>query len=249
MTSSPAAIERSEVRFGTKIIGYAIRRSPRRATVAIAVDPAGDVIVTAPQPASVERLDNIVHSKASWILQRLRRQSDRPPAPSAKEFVSGETFLYLGRQHRLRVDLDDSPRPLRLERGWLRVPVPRDLDEAQRAAFVRAALIDWYGARARERLPEHVATWAKKLHIAPPALLVADPRKRWGSASPSGTIRLNWRIIQASRALIDYVVAHELAHLEHPNHTAEFWAALGRVMPDYDGRKVRLRTLGPELGW
>jgi hypothetical protein len=62
-------------------------------------------------------------------------------------------------------------------------------------------------------------------------------------------IPLNWRVIQAPLALVDYVVAHELTHLEHPNHTAAFWAAHGRAMPDYDARKERLRVSGPELEW
>jgi predicted metal-dependent hydrolase len=247
MSATPA--ERSEVCFGTKTIGYTIRRSARRATVSIAIDPREGVLVTAPEPAPVRRLDEIVHAKASWILKRLKRQSDRLPAPSPKEFVSGETFLYLGRQHRLRVDLEQAPRPLRLERGWLRVSVPRDLDKPHRAAFVRAALIDWYNARARHRLSARVATWARKLDIATPTLILADPKKRWGSAAASGTVRINWRIVQAPLYLVDYVVAHELSHIAHPNHTRSFWATLGHAMPDYEARKARLRLVGAELEW
>ena len=78
---------------------------------------------------------------------------------------------------------------------------------------------------------------------------MSEPRKRWGSASPRGTLRLNWRIVQAPISLVDYVVAHELVHLAHPNHTPAFWAALGRAMPDYETRKGRLRSMGPELAW
>jgi predicted metal-dependent hydrolase len=72
---------------------------------------------------------------------------------------------------------------------------------------------------------------------------------RWGSASPSGSIRLNWRVIQAPISLVDYVVAHELVHLRHPNHDRAFWAALGRAMPNYEERKGRLRELGRSLVW
>ena len=97
--------ERSQVRFGTKIIDYTIARSARRSTVSIAIDPSHGVLVTAPGPASVQRIDDIVHAKASWIVARLKRQSDLPPPLSAREFVGGETFLYLGRQYRLRLDL------------------------------------------------------------------------------------------------------------------------------------------------
>jgi predicted metal-dependent hydrolase len=244
-----SAAERSEVRFGTKTIAYTIKRSARRATVSIAVDPTDGVLVTAPQPAPVERLDDIVHAKASWIVQRLKRQSDLPQTPSSKEFISGETFLYLGRQHRLRVDLDEEPRALRLDNGRLRVPIPRHLGEPHRGPFVRAALIDWYKARAARRLPERTADWAKRIGLACPEVVLAEPRKRWGSASSSRTLRFNWRIIQAPISVVDYVIVHELMHLRHPNHTRAFWASLGRVMPDYERRKARLRELGARLEW
>jgi hypothetical protein len=161
--------------------------------------------------------------------------------------VSGETFHYLGRQHRLRVDVDASPRPLRLDRGWLRVATPRALASEFRAQFVRAALVDWYIARARHKLIERARVWSKRVGVDF-ALALTQPRKRWGSASP-GVVRINWRTIQAPVPLIDYVVLHEITHLRHPNHTRAFWAALGRIMPDYDSRKARLRTLGQTFDW
>lgn len=243
------SIERSSVRYGTTTIDYAIKRSPRRTTVSIAIDPTDGVLVTAPEPAPVARLDRIVEAKASWISQRLKRQSDRPPAPSAKEFVSGESFLYLGRQYRLKLDVDAAPRPLRLEGGSLRLPIPRHMPEDHRGAFVRAALVDWYKLQAKKRLPVRLRAWSKKMGVRAPHLVIAEPEKRWGSATSAGTVRLNWRIVQAPLALIDYVVAHELTHLQHPNHTRDFWASLGRAMTDYETRKQRLRMLGPQTAW
>jgi predicted metal-dependent hydrolase len=241
--------ERSQVRFGTKTIGYTIQRSSKRSTVSIAIDPLEGVLVTAPRPASVKRLDDIVHAKASWIVERTKRQIDLPPPLPAREFVSGETFLYLGRQHRLRLDINTAPRPLRLENGWLRVSIPRHLEQQHRGSFVRAALSDWYKRHAAKRLPERAKLWSRKLDLPAPEIILAEPRKRWGSASASGTVRINWRIIQAPLALVDYVVLHELAHVRHRNHTREFWAAMGRVMPDYEARKGRLRDLGSSLLW
>jgi predicted metal-dependent hydrolase len=149
------SVERSQVRFGTKTIGYKIQRSSKRSTVSIAIDPAEGVLVTAPRPASVERLDRLIHSKGPWIVERLKRRSDLPPPMPAREFVSGETFLYLGRQHRLRLDLNEAPRPLRLDLGWLRVPIPRSLPADHRSQFVRAALIDWYKPRAAKPEPDN----------------------------------------------------------------------------------------------
>ena len=94
----------SEILFGTTRIAYAVERSARRRkTVAVAVEPDGEVRVRAPLEASEEEIDAIVHKKARWIVERRRRQEDLPPSPGRRELLSGETFLYLGRQYRLQV--------------------------------------------------------------------------------------------------------------------------------------------------
>ncbi|WP_437595058.1 M48 family metallopeptidase [Sorangium sp. So ce1000] len=240
--------ERSEVTWGTTHLAYEIRRSARRSTVSIAIDPALGLVVTAPQATPIARLDSVVRSKAAWIVPRLKRQSERPPACCAREFVSGESLLYLGRQARLRLLPEQDPRPLTLRGGWLELPLPRGLAPEYRGAYARAALIDWYKRHATERLPAWAEPWAQKLGVSFRRILVTDQEKRWGSCS-RGVLRLNWRIVQAPRALVDYVLAHELTHLIHDRHGREFWATLGRVMPDYEARRARLGEIGPALLW
>lgn len=107
---------------------------------------------------------------------------------------------------------------------------------------------DWYRRLAAARLPEDAARWARRLGVEPPRVIVSEQEKRWGTCS-KGVVRLNWRIVQAPKSLIDYVVAHEVTHLLHEDHSRAFWAALGRVMPDYEVRKGRLREMGPGLVW
>lgn len=240
--------ERSEVTWGTTSLAYEIRRSARRSTVSIAIEPALGLVVTAPEATPVARLDSVVRAKAPWIVPRLKRQSERPPARPAREFVSGESVLYLGRQLRLRLLPEQDPRPLALRGGWLELPLPRGLPPEHRGAYARAALIDWLKRHAAEHLPAWAAPWARKLGVACRRLLVTDQAKRWGSCS-RGVVRINWRIVQAPRALVDYVLAHELVHLIHDHHGREFWAELGRVMPDYEARRARLGELGPALLW
>jgi predicted metal-dependent hydrolase len=240
-------LERSEVRWGRTEIPYVIRRSDRRATVGIAVEPSGTVVLTAPRTASVPGLDRLVREKAKWIIDRVRRRGTLPP-PRPREFVSGETFQYLGRQYRLRVLQGESVRPIALRAGWLELSVPSGLEESLQAGYARAALIDWYTGRARERLSSWVERWATAAALAPRKIIVVDQAKRWGSCA-NEVLRLNWRIVQAPRSLIDYVLAHEVVHLAHEHHGESFWAALGRIMPDYEDRKERLRSIGPELSW
>jgi predicted metal-dependent hydrolase len=242
--------EKSEIQFGRTTIGYAIRRSARRRTVSITVDPREEVVLLAPIGIPVDRLDRVVHRKARWIVGKLRRGSNLPTPLPPREFVSGETFRYLGRQYRLRVASEASGRPsVSLRGGWLRVGVPRGTEGPERAAAVQQALVGWYRLHAAERLPERVAVWSLKLGIPMPMVLIREQTKRWASCDRKRVMRFNWRIIQAAMTLVDYVVVHELVHLSHREHTWEFWSTLGKAMPDYEHRRASLKHLGPDLNW
>jgi predicted metal-dependent hydrolase len=245
---APEVTERSAVQWGTTKIPYEIRRSSRRATVSLTIDPKAGLLVTAPGTTPVPRLDAVVRTKAKWVVERLKRISDVPPALPGREFVSGETFLYLGRPVRLRVLQDGAPAPIRLHRGWLELPIPRGLDAVHRGRYARAALIDWYRRLAARRLPRLVEAWAVKADLTFKNVVVTEQATRWGSCS-DGNLRLNWRIMQAPQSLLDYVVAHEVVHLAHEHHGPTFWGALGRLMPDYETRRARLKELGPRLLW
>lgn len=242
--------EHSEIQFGTTRIPFLIRRSERRGTVALAVEHTGKLVVTAPAAATIDKLNALVRNKAPWVVQRLRRANEHPAVPSAREFVSGETFRYLGRQYRLQVVRGAGADEVKMERGWIVAAVPGG-HEAEQPRAVRAALTRWYRAHAQDRLPERVEVWARKFGIQPPTLLVRDQRRRWGSCNRIGEVRLNWRIVQAPLSLVDYVIAHELGHVVRSDdgHSSAFWSELGRVMPDYDARRDALRALGPWLEW
>jgi predicted metal-dependent hydrolase len=241
--------ERSEVRFGTTTIPYVVIRGRRRKTVAVAVDPRGRVELRAPADTPLERLDRIVHRKAAWIVERVRRSRDLPPPPSPRELVSGETLLYLGRQMRLKVENGDGAHGPRLIAGRLVVTAEAVLPPAERAARVRRQLVAWYRRHAEERIPERVEIWRQRTGLEPAGVLIRSQASRWGSCDAKGVLRFNWRIVQAPVRLVDYVAAHELAHLLHPGHTPDFWAALGRILPDYEARRGDLRRLGDRLVW
>jgi hypothetical protein len=245
-------VERSEVQYGQTRIAYAVARTRRRKTVAIAVDAQGRVEIKAPPDTPLERLDRIVHRKARWILERQKQRRREAPPPAARQFVSGESFRYLGRQYRLAVRRAEGEARVRLERGWLVVA----LDAAAwagageaRAQAVRASLAGWYRAHAAQRFPGRVAAWAPRLGVAPVEVLVRGQDRRWGSCDARGVLRLNWRVVQAPARLQDYVIVHELAHLAERDHSPAFWSLVGRALPDYEQRRAALKLLGPELVW
>jgi predicted metal-dependent hydrolase len=240
----------STVRFGRTSIPYGIRRSPRRKTVSVAVDPEDGVLLTAPTGVPVERLDRVVKDRARWILGKLRQAEASEPRPAPREFVSGETFLYLGRQYRLRVLPRKEPADTKLHGGWLHVEVERGLSGPRRVSAVRDRLVTWYRTRAAQKLPERVQAWAHAAGGKPIGeVIISDQRKRWASCDPKGNLRFNWRIIQAPLRLVDYVVAHELVHLRFRDHAPAFWTALGAVIPTYLELRTRLRQTGWRYDW
>jgi predicted metal-dependent hydrolase len=242
--------EWSSVRFGKTTIPYFIRRSQNRKTVSIAVHPGFGVVVTAPTGGSRERLDAVVHGKARWIVEKVRRERDVQPGIPKREFVDGETFLYLGRQYRLKVQSGTKTVRTGLYRGRLVVALRKARKGSLGAAkAVRKDLVGWYGQKAAEQLPERVEHWAATLGVAAPRVLIRQQTQRWASNDRKGTIRFNWRIVQAPMRLVDYVVAHELVHSEIKKHSTAFWARLGEVLPDYDLRREQLRRLGKRLEW
>ena len=238
--------ETSAVTWGGRQLPYTIRRSARRKkTVAVIVEPTGSVLVVAPERLSIDRLDAIVTRKAQWIIRRRRRTEGYGPPLSPREFVSGESVLYLGRNYRLKVHPGETG-AAKLRGGWLHVPAPAG---AQQGTHVRAALVSWLRRHASVRLPERVAAWRPKAGVPLPRIIVANQQKRWGSCDQRGTIRLNWRIIQAPMRLVDYVVVHELVHLRHRGHGRDYWQDVGRLMPDYERRREDLRACGVGLAW
>ncbi len=240
--------EHSCIAWGTTVIAYDIRRSARRGTVSIAVEPGGEVVLTAPTGVEVARLDGVVRKKAPWIVERVRARRGGMVRPGTREFVSGETCWYLGRQYRLRV-VPGQAGHAALHGGWLCVPVDGGLNLAERAHVVRTALVGWYRERAAERLPARVAVWSDKVGVVVPQVLVREQAKRWASCDARGVLRVNWRVVQAPMGLVDYVLAHELVHVQHADHGPAFWSLLGRVMPDYEARRQALRERGAALVW
>lgn len=248
---SAAAAEQSVVAYGTKRIPYRVERGRRRVSVAVVVDPIGGVVLRVPKDLESDRIAAVVRRKGAWIVERLRGFEDLLPPQTPREFVSGETFLYLGRQHRLRVErVAGLTKPaVAMHEGRLVVRIAAGLSEDGRAAVVRGALRDWYRQRAALYLPPRLARWAAKLGVPVPPLLVREPPKRWGSCDAAGNVRINWRTIQVAPRLVDYVLAHELVHLEHRRHDSDFWARLGEVMHDADARRAALRRAGARVSW
>lgn len=238
--------EQSQVTFGSSVIDYRVERSNRRNIVTIAVEPTGTVLIKAPAEASVRRLDDVVRAKAPWIHRQLVELRDLGSGPVAKEFVAGESYSYLGRTYRLRILQSHEVRvaAAALHGAFLTVCVsPGDRPDN---SLIKGAIVGWYRRQGLRRLPERVATFAARVGVREPIVLVREQAKRWGSCSSEGALRFNWRIMMAPMSLVDYVVAHEVCHLVIKDHSNRFWRLLGRVLPDFEERRAKLRAEGQQ---
>ncbi len=234
------------IRFGDTVIEYEVRRSTRRKkTVQITVNGDG-ILVSAPLTLSDDVLRAIVRRRASWIL----RQPVKAMLPAVpKQFASGETLPYLGRNALLlRKTADVRSLAVRFDHWRFRVTVPQNLADAEQIPQIQRAFIAWYRARAEKRLPSSVERWRLQFGCRiKPRILIRSQRQRWGSCAHDGTLRFNWRVVMLEPALIEYIVVHELAHLTIRNHSPQFWDLVASVMPDVQYQRQRLKEIGPTL--
>jgi predicted metal-dependent hydrolase len=228
------------IAYGKETIRFSLSYSPRK-TLAISVHPDLSVTVTAPQGTKIEAVKQKVRKQAAWILKQRNYFSQFLPEQPPRQFISGETHLYLGRQYRLKV-VEGADESVKLKGGWIHIQVKRK-DDAQR---IKALFDEWMLRRTRERFQLSLEKCLEKMRrheIAEPQLRIRKMKKRWGSCTARGVINLNIELIKAPSHCIDYVVVHELCHLKYPDHGKKFYALLARVMPDWEMRKKRLENV------
>jgi predicted metal-dependent hydrolase len=226
------------IEYGRETIRYEVRFLPTRRTLGIEVHPDQRVVIRAPVGCTEDVIADRVRKRASWISRQIadfRRYSPRTPQ---RQYVSGETHLYLGRQYRLKVGAGETA-SVRMTRGQLCVTMPGIPDPER----VKTMLHRWYLDHAWRVFSEVLDQCLIRFKgHQRPRLIVRAMQSRWGSLSQTGSMTLNVNLVRAPRACIEYVVTHELCHLRHRDHDASFFKLLERVMPDWEQRKQKLET-------
>jgi predicted metal-dependent hydrolase len=215
-----------------------IRRSSRRKTLQITVERDGELIAAIPEQCDLARLEAFVLAKREWIYGKLALKKAQTPSRLPMQFQSGQGVYYLGRSHRILLTNElIAPLAMRNGRFYLR----HATQERARQAFS-----DWLAGHGRIWLTDRLSLYAARFPVQATGLNVSDLGHRWGSCSKNGNLNFHWRVMQLPPSAIDYVLCHELAHLQEPNHTAAFWRLLEQVMPDYASRKDWLARHGGE---
>ena len=235
------------IRYGDQIIRFDLRVQADREVqrLSIHVEPDGRVLVDAPPGVAHAAVLEAVRKQSRWISHHVEAAVRRRTNFFPRQYVSGESLLYLGRRYRLKVVIQPDVREGSSMRGsFVVVTVPdRSVDR------VRKALEAWYRLRAREVFAQRLAAVAEPLRWVRqlPATRLQFMTVQWGSCSPAGRITLNPWLVKAPRECIDYVLLHELSHLLHHNHSPKFYRTLERQMPTWRAVKAKLDGMAEDV--
>jgi predicted metal-dependent hydrolase len=223
--------------YGKEPITFNLKFCDRK-TLDISVHPNQHITVTAPLNTLPETIDQKVKNHARWILKQQTFFEQFEPRTPSRQYVSGETHLYLGRQYRLKI-LSAETSSVKLLGQYILLNSP----EALNPNFNQALLETWYLERAQFKFSERLISCFAPFHrmgFEQPNILIRSLTKRWGSLTARGRLILNRDLIRASSRCIDYVITHELCHLKYPDHSADFYSLISRTMPDWEHRKQML---------
>ena len=204
-----------------------------------------DLQVRVPEYVEDERVAAFLQKKRPWIRSKVAEIQLLPPHRT-KELVSGESFPYLGRHYRLKVQ-EGHQVGVSLSGGYLKATIRPNEQGEHRTLKIQQYLQNWYRNKAQERLKEKTDRYAKQIGVSPAAVSVRNFKSRWGSCDKKGQVVFNWNIIKAPHSVVDYVVVHELCHLIHPNHSKEFWQVVSRFDSNYLEHRQWLKVQGARL--
>ena len=207
----------------------------KRKTITLTVERDRSIVVRAPIGTPEEKIRQAVGDKKLWLYEKVNNKQKYPPQPLRKEFVTGETIPYLGRNYRLEITEGDLPGVRFQSRFYM---------SCHQQPHAAQLLREWYTERAQEKLPPKARQFARALGVSFNRILISDLKVRWASCTPKSNLNFNWRIMKAPIFVIDYLTVHELAHLLEPNHTPAFWNIVAVQVPRYEQAKEWLRENG-----
>ncbi len=227
----------NEILYGERKIAYTVEFCSRK-TLEISVMPDSAVQVRAPQGATLEAIAQKVQKKAPWIVEKQDWFAKFPKTSTPKQYLGGETHLYLGRHYRLKIEKAKG-RSVKIDGGFIRIEIANT-----RQATVRKLLDEWFRERANVQFRKTLEMCVAKYKLTDmPRLQIRSMKTRWGSLSKGGILTMNAKLIAAPKECVEYVVVHELCHLKYPNHDNKFYRLLVTRLPDWEKRKQKLESL------
>jgi predicted metal-dependent hydrolase len=230
-------VKRELLKIDGKSIEVILRTNPRARRFIVKVDPStGEVSVIAPSSRSFDRALDFARKEKDWIAGRLA------DVPQPVQLDLGSVVMFKGVEHAIRSG-DGKGSPVWIDRDGAR-PAIRVGGRPEHAA---RRLLDWLKREARKRIDERVTTYATALSVHPKRITIRDTSSRWGSCSSARSLSFSWRLILAPPSVLDYVVAHEVAHLRELNHKPRFWRLVETLVPEIQKSQAWLSMHGALL--
>ncbi|MBS1747108.1 MAG: M48 family metallopeptidase [Bacteroidetes bacterium] len=216
-----------------------IEKTERRKTVSIFIERDGSVRVLAPATSSDEKIESAVKSKEYQIFQKLAKWKELNQGKLKREYVNGQSFLYLGRNYRLRIN-DNQDVPLKISGGFFHL---------DRKYLLKAekTFKNFYREKGLLKIQERLELIEEKFQTKPTTIKVLELQNRWASWTPGNGLNFHWKCIMAPVSVLDYIITHEMVHLKYPNHSPEFWNELDKKMPDYREHENWLKRNGVKM--
>jgi predicted metal-dependent hydrolase len=216
-------------------VDIAIKKSKRK-TVSIFVERDGSVSALVPSNLDDEEIATILKAKEYQIHRNLAEWLQLNERHVTREYVNGQSFLYLGRNYRLKL-VDDKLGELKFYKGYFLL----SKDELSNA---EGYFIDFYKTKLKEKIKPLIKRYKEQLGVSPNDVKVMELKNRWASCSAKGNINFHWKCAMAPMDVLQYIIVHELAHLIHLNHTTEFWNEVDKVLPKHKEQMNWLKLNG-----
>lgn len=237
----PDGVKLRTLALGASTLHYRLKRSARR-SIGFSIDATG-LTITAPRWVTLADIENAIAEKQRWIFAKLTEWQSRVEQRALPriEWRDGAAVPYLGKPVRValgaaQLSFDEAARVLAL-------PLPPQADPQQ----IKDRVQGWLQGEATRIFGERLPVYAQKLGVEFRSYALSSAATRWGSCSSDGRIRLNWRLVHFPLSIVDYVVAHELAHLREMNHSPRFWKTVESIFPEFREARKTLRHHPPEL--
>lgn len=222
-------------------IEYELLPGAERQTTDIVIERDGVVRVRPPLRMTPEQVDETVFSKRLWIYRNLAEWHDLNASKVAREWVNGESFLYLGSSYRLQL-VDQQDEGLKLKDG--RFQLQRSVIEKGGREAAQRAFETYFKLKGLPRIQQRVAHFAPRVGVVARQVQVKELGYRWANCLANGDLDFHWKCLMAPLTVIDYVVVHELCHLRYRDHSDAFWNEVDKVLPSFRERKEWLRQRG-----
>lgn len=213
-------------------------RSSRKKSMHIVIERDGTVSVQVPENIEDERILSILKSKEYEIHKKLLYWKELNKEQIERQYVSGQSFMYLGKNYNLHL-VEGQRRNLLFKDGKFLL--------SDKAISPREAFVKFYKKQAKLKIEERLLLYQNTVNKIPGKVEIRELPTRWASCTPAGNIYFNWKCVMAPMVVLDYLIIHELVHLEHPNHSRAFWDKVSTICPNYQQQETWLKRNGVRM--